>query len=149
VPEKARPVFENYKAVKYSKKFLAEHEADIAIYRAVRVTMDRLLNGAKLPKMDTLKVDYVRLTADKKKAYREYRQAKKDMQELITVKANIDHLLGLQKIGACGHRRPACRLAERQKMHYLLIFVSQKNLIYTIDNRLIQMYYTINLIHLC
>lgn len=27
--------------------------------------------------------------------YKEYRRAKKDMQELITAKANIDHLLGL------------------------------------------------------
>ena len=57
--------------------------------------MDRLLNGAKLPKMDTLKADFQKLAADKKTAYRDYRAAKKDMQEVITVKANIDHLLGL------------------------------------------------------
>jgi len=35
------------------------------------------------------------MAADKKIAYREYRAAKKDMQEVITAKANIDHLLGL------------------------------------------------------
>lgn len=92
---KVRPVFEGYKVAKYSRKYLAEHEADIAAYRAAMATMDRLLNGAKLPKMDTLKADYQRLASDKKKAYREYREAKKDMQEIITVKSNIDHLLGL------------------------------------------------------
>ncbi|MEY8356894.1 relaxase/mobilization nuclease domain-containing protein [Lachnospiraceae bacterium 54-53] len=92
---KTRPVFEGYKAAKYSRKYLAEHEADIAVYRAARATMDRLLNGAKLPKMGTLKADYQRLASDKKKAYREYREAKKDMQEIVTVKSNIDHLLGL------------------------------------------------------
>lgn len=92
---KARPVFEGYKAAKYSRKYLAEHEADITAYRAARATMDRLLNGAKLPKMDTLKAEFQRLASDKKKAYREYREAKKDMQEIITVKSNIDHLLGL------------------------------------------------------
>ena len=92
---KTRPVFEGYKAAKYNKKYLAEHGADIATHRAARATMDRILNGAKLPKMDTLKADYQQMTADKKIAYREYRAAKKDMQEVITAKANIDHLLGL------------------------------------------------------
>lgn len=92
---KTRPVFEGYKAAKYSRKYLAEHEADIAAYRAARATMDRLLNGSKLPKMDTLKAEFHRLATDKKKAYREYREAKKDMKEIITVKSNIDHLLGL------------------------------------------------------
>ena len=92
---KTRPIFEGYKAARYSKKYLAEHEADIATYRAARATMDWLLNGAKLPKMDTLKADFQKLAADKKAAYREYRAAKKDMQEVVTVKANIDHLLGL------------------------------------------------------
>jgi len=92
---KTRPIFEGYKAARYSKKYLAEHEADIATHRAARATMDRLLNGAKLPKMDTLKADFQKLAADKKTAYRDYRAAKKDMQEVVTVKANIDHLLGL------------------------------------------------------
>lgn len=32
---KTRSVFERYKATKYSKKYLAEHEADAATYRAV------------------------------------------------------------------------------------------------------------------
>jgi len=92
---KTRPIFEGYKVARYSKKYLAEHEADIATHRAARATMDRLLNGAKLPKMDTLKADFQKLAADKKAAYRDYRAAKKDMQEVVTVKANIDHLLGL------------------------------------------------------
>jgi len=92
---KARPVFEGYKAAKYSRKYLTEHEADIITYLAARATMDRFLNGAKLPKMDTLKAEFQQLASDKKKAYREYREAKKDMQEIITVKSNIDHLLGL------------------------------------------------------
>lgn len=92
---KTRPMFEGYKAAKYSRKYLAEHEADIAAYRAARAAMDRLLNGGKLPKMDMLKAEFQQLASEKKKAYREYREAKKDMQEIITVKSNIDHLLGL------------------------------------------------------
>jgi hypothetical protein len=56
---KARPVFEGYKAA--------------------QDTFRRLLSGAKLPKMDTLKAEFQRLSADKKNAYREYREIKKAM----------------------------------------------------------------------
>jgi Relaxase/Mobilisation nuclease domain. len=92
---KTRPVFEGYKAVKYSKKYLAEHEADIVIFRATQDTFRRLLSGDKLPKMEALKVEGQKLAAEKNAAYREYRAARKDMQEVITAKHNIDHLLGL------------------------------------------------------
>ncbi|MFR7744482.1 MAG: hypothetical protein ACLU3I_15315 [Acutalibacteraceae bacterium] len=51
---KTRPVFEKYKASKYSKKFLAEHEADIELYRAACADFKAILGGAKLPKMDAL-----------------------------------------------------------------------------------------------
>lgn len=92
---KTRPVFEGYKAAKYSRKYLAKHEADIAAYRAAQDTFRRLLSGSRLPKIDTLKAEIRELLAKKKAAYSEYRVARKDMQEIVTVKANIDHLLGL------------------------------------------------------
>jgi hypothetical protein len=92
---KTRAVFNGYKAAKYSRKYYAEHEADIELHRAARATFQRILSRVRLPKMDTLKQEQQRLTTEKKTAYKEYREAKKDMQELITAKANIDHLLGL------------------------------------------------------
>lgn len=92
---KIRPVFEGYKAAKYSRKYLAEHAADLAAYRAAQNTFRRLLSGAKLPKMNKLKAEGRELSARKKAAYGEYRAARKDMQEIVTVKANIDHLFGL------------------------------------------------------
>ena len=60
---KTRPVFEQYKATKYSRKFLAEHEADLELYRAAQAEMRSLLGGAKLPKMDVLKEEGRKLTA--------------------------------------------------------------------------------------
>ena len=91
---KARPAFEQYKASRYSRKFLAEHEAEIALYRVATAQFDVLLGGAKLPKMDKLKAEWQELTAKKKAAYKEYRAARSAMQEVLTVKANIDALLG-------------------------------------------------------
>ena len=52
---KTRPVFDGYKAAKYSRKYLAEHEAELADYRAAKATMAELLGGEKLPKMAELK----------------------------------------------------------------------------------------------
>jgi len=92
---RTRPVFDEYKKQKYSNKYLAEHEADIKIHRAARATMQELLQGAKLPKMDALKTEWQTLSAEKKSGYTDYRAAQEDMREVVAVKANIDYLLGI------------------------------------------------------
>lgn len=91
---RTRPIFHEYRAKKYNNKYLAEHEVEIATYRAAQASMKELLQGAKLPKMDALKAEWQALTRAKKSGYAEYRAAQKDMREVVTVKANIDHLLG-------------------------------------------------------
>ena len=96
---KARPVFQEYKARKYSRKFLAEHEAEIELYRAACADFKRILDGAKLPKIDVLKEEGRELAEKKKKLYAEYRKAKEEMQEVTTAKANIDYLLGYTEPG--------------------------------------------------
>ncbi|MCC8022582.1 MAG: relaxase/mobilization nuclease domain-containing protein [Clostridiales bacterium] len=92
---KTRPVFDGYKAARYSKKYLAEHEADIALHRSAQATFGRLLNGGRLPKMDVLRAEGGRLAAEKKSLYAQYRAAQKDMREAVAVKGNVDHLLGI------------------------------------------------------
>jgi len=92
---RTRPVFEEYKARKYSNKYLAEHEAEILVYRAAKASMKEILQGAKLPKMDELKAEWQSLAAKKKSGYAEYRAAQKQMREAVTVKANICCLLGI------------------------------------------------------
>ena len=91
---KTRPVFDGYKAARYSKKYLAEHEAELATYRAARAAMNDILSGAKLPKMDALKKSRRELAEKKKALYAEYRTAQREMRELVAVKGNVDHLLG-------------------------------------------------------
>ena len=39
---KTRPVFNGYKAARYSKKYLAEHEAELATYRAAKAAMNEI-----------------------------------------------------------------------------------------------------------
>ena len=92
---KTRPAFDGYKAAKYSRKYLAEHEVELADYRAAKATMAELLGGEKLPKMDVLKEKRRQLAARKKALYLEYRKAQQDMRELVAVKGSVDHLRGL------------------------------------------------------
>ena len=92
---KTRPVFNGYKAARYSKKYLAEHEAELATYRAAKAAMNEILGGAKLPKMDALKKERRELSEKKTALYAEYRKAQADMRQAVAVKANIDHLLGV------------------------------------------------------
>ena len=92
---KTRPAFDGYKAAKYSRKYLAEHEAELADYRAAKATMGELLGGEKLPKMAELKEKRRQLAARKKALYAEYRSAQEEMRQSVAVKSNIDHLLGV------------------------------------------------------
>ena len=90
---KTRPVFDGYKAARYSRKYLAEHEEELAAYRAARSAMNDILDGAKLPKMEKLKQTRRELAERKKALTAQYRSAQKEMRELVAVKGNIDHLL--------------------------------------------------------
>ena len=92
---KTRPVFDGYKAARYSKKYLAQHEAELADYRAARATMNELLDGERLPKMDALKKKRRELAEQKKALTAQYRTAQNEMREIVTAKGNIDHLLNL------------------------------------------------------
>ena len=44
-----------------------------------------------------MQAEYAQLLEEKKKAYGEFRQAHDEMRELLTVKANVDRLLGTEE----------------------------------------------------
>ena len=90
---KTRDVYVAYRKAGYSKKFLAEHEADILLHKAAKKAFDEL-GLKKIPTVKSLQAEYAKLLEEKKKAYGEYRQARDEMRELLAVKANVDQLLG-------------------------------------------------------
>ena len=90
---KTRDVYAAYRKAGYSKKFYAAHETEILLHKAAKAAFDAL-HLQKLPTMKTLQAEYAELLAGKKKAYAEYAAAKKEMQEVLTAKANVDRLLG-------------------------------------------------------
>ena len=85
-----------YRKAGYSKKFKAEHESDILLHQAAKKFFDG--SGLKkLPTVKSLQAEYAALLAEKKSAYAEYRKARAEMKELLTVKANVDRLMGYDK----------------------------------------------------
>lgn len=90
---KTRDVYVAYRKAGYSKKYLAEHEDDILLHKAAKIAFDEL-NVIKLPTVKNLQAEYSALLAEKKVAYADYRKACDEMKELLTVKANVDRLLG-------------------------------------------------------
>lgn len=75
---KTREVYSRYRDSKWSKKFYAEHEADILLHRAAKKHFDSL-GLTKLPAIQTLKTEYASLAAERKKLYSGYRAKKEEM----------------------------------------------------------------------
>ena len=91
---KTREIYAAYHQSGYSKKFLAEHESEIALHRAAKKAFNEL-GLKKLPTMKTLRAEYAVLLAEKKQTYAEYRQARDEMRQLLKAKANVELLLGI------------------------------------------------------
>ena len=89
---KTKDVYADYRKCGYSKKFLEEHRQEILLHKAAKNAFDEL-HLKKLPKVKDLSAEYAEIIAEKKKLYGEYRQVKKDMQEIQRAKYDIDQFL--------------------------------------------------------
>ena len=102
---KTRDTYVAYRKAGYSKKFKAEHEADILLHKAAKDHFDSL-GLKKFPTVKALNAEYAALLAQKKATYADYRQAKDEMRELLTARANIDRILG---------KEPEAKNTQREK----------------------------------
>ena len=100
---KTREVYAACRQSGYSKKFLAEHEGEIALHKAAKKAFDEL-GLKKLPTIRTLRAEYADLLAEKKQTYAEFRQAREDMRQLLKAKANVELLLGIDEKEAAHDR---------------------------------------------
>lgn len=93
---KTKDIYTEYRKAGYSKKFYEEHRAELTLHKAAKAAFDEL-GTKKLPTVKTLQAEYTDLLSEKKKAYGQYHSVKKEMQVILTAKANIDRLLGLEQ----------------------------------------------------
>ena len=89
---RTRDIYRQYKASRFSKSFRAEHEGAILLHQAAKKHFDSL-GGGKLPGIKALQTEYAKLLTEKKRLYRDYRQARDQMRSLQTAKRNTDTLL--------------------------------------------------------
>jgi len=88
---KTRQTYIDYRKAGYSKKFKELHEADIIIHQTAKNAFDRL-GVKKLPTVASLRAEYAPLLEEKKHIYKEYKEVKTEMRELLTAKTNVDRL---------------------------------------------------------
>lgn len=91
---KTRDVYVGYRQSGYSAKYYAAHETEILLHKAAKKAFDEL-GVKKLPAKTELDGEYAKLFSEKKAAYAEYHRVRNEMKELLTVKANVDLILGV------------------------------------------------------
>ena len=96
---KTRDTYVAYRKAGYSKKFLEAHREEITLHKAAKDAFDKL-GLKKLPKVKDLNAAYAEVLSQKKKLYPEYRRARDEMRELLTVKANVDRVLNMEALEA-------------------------------------------------
>ena len=89
---KTRDVYVSYRESGYSKRFLSEHEGEIALHKAAKKAFDEL-GLKKLPTIRSLRAEYAVLLSEKKRVYAVYRQTRDDMRQVVKAKANAELLL--------------------------------------------------------
>lgn len=93
---RTRKVYEAYRKSGYSRKFFEEHREEIQIHKAAKQAFEQLPER-KVPSRKSLNEEFHRCLSEKKKAYTEYRQVKKKMQEYLTAKQTVEHILGIEQ----------------------------------------------------
>lgn len=93
---KTREVYAAYRMAGYSKKFVAEHEQEIKLHQAAKEAFSAL-GKQKIPKVKEIRAEYDTLREKKKQAYAAYHQAQDEMRQLLTVRANVERILGIEE----------------------------------------------------
>ena len=93
---KTREVYAAYRMAGDSKKFVAEHEQEIRLHQAAKKAFSAL-GTQKIPKVKEIQAEYDALREKKKQVYAAYHQAQDEMRQLLTVRANVERILGIEE----------------------------------------------------
>ena len=74
------------------------HREEITLHKAAKAAFDEA-GLQKLPKVKELDAEFAELLTKKKAAYPDYRKAKKEMQELLRAKKNVELFFAEEKSG--------------------------------------------------
>ena len=90
---RTKDVYAAYRKSGYSRKFFEEHRAELTLHKAAKDAFNAL-GSEKIPSIRQLRQEYADLISQKKTAYRDYREAKKQMQEFLKARQNVEMFYG-------------------------------------------------------
>ena len=79
-----------------AKKFFEEHRQEITIHKAAKQAFDEL-QITKLPSLQSLYEEFHQLAVQKKQDYAEYRQIRKEKEELLIAKRTVETILNIDR----------------------------------------------------
>ena len=91
-----RQIYIEYRKSGYSKKFFEEHRQEIIIHKAAKQAFDEL-EITKLPSSQFLYEEFHQLAVQKKQDYAEYRQIRKEKDELLIAKRTVETILNIDR----------------------------------------------------
>jgi hypothetical protein len=89
---KTRDIYAKYKRSGWDKGFYEVHRAEIILHRSAKKYCNEL-GMKKLPSINSLKQEWVKLDAERRKLYSSYKAVKQKFTTLGTAKANADVIL--------------------------------------------------------
>ena len=93
---KTRDVYVAYRKAGYSRAFFEAHREEITLHKAAKQAFSDL-GVDKIPTIKQLNEEYGELLAQKKEAYKHYREAKQEMTDFATAKYDIERFLNLSQ----------------------------------------------------
>ncbi|MCD8231802.1 MAG: hypothetical protein LUD14_08300 [Clostridiales bacterium] len=99
---RTKETYAAYRKSGYSKKFLEEHREEITLHKAAKAAFNQI-DGAdtrrksKIHTIRQLNQEYAQVLSGKKAAYAEYREARKQMQDYLIARKNIEAILGVEQ----------------------------------------------------
>jgi len=93
---KTRDMYARYKASGWDPDFYEANRAEITLHRAAKKHFDDQ-KIKKLPTIASLKQEYAALSAEKKKLYGGYHDAKDNVRQLLVAKGNAARILGIEE----------------------------------------------------
>ncbi len=106
---RTKETYAAYRKSGYSKKFLEEHREDITLHKAAKEAFNQLDKATaenrdpkgkgknRIPTIKKLNQEYAEVLSGKKKAYADYRTARKEMQDYLIARKNIEAILGMDQ----------------------------------------------------
>lgn len=95
----SKTVRQEYKAMKPGKKrdaYYREHESELLLSKAAEKFFKEHGISSPLPQRKNLQAEIERLISEKNVLYEDYRDKKKRADELVTVKHNLEQMVGKQ-----------------------------------------------------